>query len=121
MKKNRSEKAFNEFMTLFMEMYNKHFPLELKQNKSKINKTKSPWMTKCILKSVRNKNKLYRAFLMNPNDKDRQKYRKYKNKLNHIMKVAKKMHYEEQLTMHKQNSKLVWKTLNQILNKSNTQ
>jgi hypothetical protein len=117
--KNSSEKAFNEFMTLFMEMYNKHFPLELKQNKSKINKTKSPWMTKCILKSVRNKNKLYRAFLMNPNDKDRQKYTKYKNKLNHIIKVAKKMHYEEQLVMHKQNSKMVWKTLNQILNKPN--
>ncbi len=77
-----------------MEIYNKHFPLELKQNKSKINKTKSPWMTKCILKSVRKKNKLYRAFLMNPNDKDRQKYTKYKNKLNHIIKVAKKMHYE---------------------------
>ena len=117
--KNSSEKAFNEFMTLFMEMYNKHFPLELKQNKSKINKTKSPWMTKCILKSVRNKNKLYRAFLMNPNDKDRQKYTKYKNKLNHIIKVAKKMHYEEQLVMHKQNSKIVWKTINQILNKPN--
>ena len=26
------------------------------------------------------------------------------------------MHYEEQLVMHKQNSKMVWKTLNQILN-----
>jgi hypothetical protein len=40
--KNSSEKQFNEFMTLFMETYNKHFLLELKQNKSKINKTKSP-------------------------------------------------------------------------------
>jgi hypothetical protein len=68
--KNSSEKAFNEFMTLFMETYNKHFPLELKQNKSKINKTESPCTTKCILRSVKNKNKLYRSFLRNPTDKN---------------------------------------------------
>ncbi len=29
------------------------------------------------------------------------------------------MHYEQQLVMHKQNSKMIWKTLNQILNKPN--
>ena len=64
-----SENAFNEFMKLLMEIYNKHFPHKLKQNKTKINKTKSPWMTRCILKSVRNKNKLNKAFLKNPDNK----------------------------------------------------
>jgi hypothetical protein len=29
------------------------------------------------------------------------------------------MHYEEQLIVHKQNSKMIWTTLNQILNKPN--
>ena len=29
------------------------------------------------------------------------------------------MYYEEQLIMHKENSKMIWNTLNQILNKSN--
>ena len=46
-------------------------------------------------------------------------YKKYKNKLNHIIKIAKKTYYEEQLIKHKQNSRMIWKTLNEILNKRN--
>ena len=79
-------------MKLFMDTYNKYFPHKIEQNKAKINKTKSPWMTRCILKSVRNENKLYKAFLNSPDDRKRQKYTKYKNRLNHVIKVAKKMY-----------------------------
>ena len=89
-------------MKLFM---NKHFPHKIVQNKTKINKTKSPWMTRCILKSVRSKNILYKAFLNSPDDRKRQKYTKYKNRLNHVIKVAKKMYYEEQLIMQKKTQK----------------
>ena len=78
-------------------------------------------MTKCILKSVRNKNKLYKSFLKNPNCINKQKYIKYKNKLNHIIKKAKKIYYEEQLIRYKQNPKMMWKTLNELLNKTNKQ
>ena len=74
-------------------------------------------MTNCILKSVCNKNKLYKAFLMNPSNKNEQKYKKFKNKLNHIIKVAKKSYYEEQLIKYKQNSRMLWRTLNELLNK----
>ena len=70
----------------------------------------------CV-KSVKNKNKLYKTLLKNPNNKNRQKYTKYKNKLNHIIKIAKKIYYEEQLIKYKKNSKMMWKTLNELLNK----
>ena len=93
--------------------------LKKKQDKGKTDKIKSPWMTRCILKSVRNKNKLYKFFLDNPNDRNRQKYTKYKNKLNHIIKLAKKICYEKQLIKHRQNPKMMWKTLNELLNKPN--
>ena len=46
-------------------------------------------MTRCILKSVKNKNKLYKSFLMNSSNRNKQEYIKYKNKLNHIIKIAK--------------------------------
>jgi hypothetical protein len=36
---------------LFMGVYEANFPLKRKQNKTKIIKIKSPWMTRCILKS----------------------------------------------------------------------
>jgi hypothetical protein len=65
---NDPEKAYNEFLKLFMGVYEANFPFKRKQNKTKINKIKSPWMTRCILKSVKNKNKLYKTLLKNPNN-----------------------------------------------------
>ena len=47
-----------------------------------------------------------------------QLYKKYKNKLNHILKVAKKTYYENQLVQHKQNSRMVWRTENELPNKA---
>ena len=81
------EKAFDEFLKLFMKTYDARFPLKKKQNKLKIDKNKSPWMTRCILKPVKNKNKLYKSFLKNPNYRNKQKYIKYKNKLNLVPRV----------------------------------
>ena len=102
-----------------MKTYDARFPLKKKQNKIKIDKNKSPGMTRCILKSVKNKNKLYKSFLNNPNYRNKQNYIKYRNKLNHIIKIAKKIYYEEQLIRYKQNTKMTWKTLNELLNKPN--
>ena len=51
---NNSEHAFNEFMKLFTETYNKHFPHKIKQKNPKINKTKSPWMTTISHKNYEN-------------------------------------------------------------------
>lgn len=45
--------------------------------KNKIDKQKSPWLTKCILKSIRTKNQLYKKFLSNPSKKNENKYKKY--------------------------------------------
>ena len=66
-------------------MHMKH-TFHLKENK--INK-KLIKVTRCILKSVKNKNKLYKSFLMNSSNRNKQEYIKYKNKLNHIIKIAK--------------------------------
>ena len=87
---NDVELAYKKFLKMFTDAYQENFPLKKKQNNKKVNKTKSPWMTNCILRSVRNKNKLYKAFLMNRNSKNEQLYKNYKNKLNHIIKIAKK-------------------------------
>ena len=63
------ELAYNKFLKMFTDAYKESFPLKKKQNNKKVNKTKSPWMTDCILKSVKNRNKLYKAFLLNRNSK----------------------------------------------------
>ena len=74
-------------------------------------------MTKCIAKSVSIKNKLYRNYLSHLTKAKEMKYKQYKNKLNHVIKIAKKNYYEEQLMKYKNDSKSLWQTLNEIINK----
>ena len=74
-------------------------------------------MTYSILKSVNRKHKLY---LLNSNKRNENTYKRYKNKLNHIIKVSKKLYtyYEEQLIKYKNDTKMIWYTLNKALNKN---
>ena len=112
-------KSFNEFSKIFTTTYETNFPLlRQKHLKNNIDQGKSPWMTRCIIKSVMRKNKLYKSFLRNPSEKNKTKYKKYKNKLNHIIKMAKKIYYEEQLLKYKYDARMTWKTLNEIMNRN---
>ena len=112
---NNPDDAFNEFSKLFMMAFETNFPQKI--IKKHIDKEKSPWMTNCILKSVKRKNKLYKTFLKNPSRKNEKTYKRYKNKLNHIIQLSKRLYYEEQLIRYKNNSKMIWKTLNNVLNR----
>ena len=76
-------------------------------------------MTHGISKSVTEKNKLYRKYLKTPNRKNEETYKKHKNKLNHLVKLAKKNYYEKQFVNYKNNSRMTWKTINEILNRRN--
>jgi sialic acid synthase SpsE len=58
--KNNTAESYNEFFNLLSIAYEKNFPLRRKVVKRNIDKTRSPWMTKCIAKSVKQKNKLYK-------------------------------------------------------------
>jgi uracil-DNA glycosylase len=58
-------------------------------------------MTNCIVKSVKKKNILYKKYLYHPTVKNENNYKQYKNKLNHVIKIAKKKYYEEQLVKYK--------------------
>ena len=109
------DNAYNNFLEIYLTAYEKHFPQKLIKNR--IDKNRSPWMTNGLLKSVKRKNKLYKTFLKNPSGKNETKYKKYKNKLNHIIKISKKIYYEEKFIKYKSNAKMVWKTLNELLNK----
>jgi hypothetical protein len=70
--KNNTAESYNEFFNLLSIAYEKNFPLR-KVVKINIDKTRSPWMTKCIAKSVKQKNKLYKKYLQCPTEK-KEKY-----------------------------------------------
>ena len=62
----------------------------IRKSKKKFDTIRSPWMTEYISKAVRGKNKLYKKYLRSPNKTNESKYKIYKNKLNHIIKIEKK-------------------------------
>ena len=43
------------------------------------------------------------------------KYKKYRNKLNHIIRLAKKNYYNKKLSDSKSNLKQTWQTMNELL------
>jgi hypothetical protein len=75
------------FLSKYTEIYNLSFPLrKVKANKSSISKQ---WLSKGLLKSVKMKNRLYKKYLSNPTLEHEMTYKRYKNKLNHSVRIAK--------------------------------
>ncbi len=77
----------------------------------------NPWLTKGILKSINLKNKLYRQYIKNPSNTNREKYIKYRNKLTHIMRLSKRNHYTKLIKVSHGDSKKSWQVLNKVLNR----
>ena len=88
--KNISCESYSIFHNNLQVAINKSFPLVKTnpKNDRSVNHAKSPWLTSGILKSISKKNQLYKKFLRKPSSRIETNYKKYKNKLNHL--IAKK-------------------------------
>ena len=109
----------NRLYDVFAEEYYRHFedcfPLKI----SKLNscrKSKSPWITKGLLTSVKKKNKLYKKYLANPTPVRDSQYKRYKNKLNHLIRISKKTYYDKKFELAKSDLKTTWKLINEVTN-----
>lgn len=104
--------AYEAFLDKYTCIYNSCFPLrKVKTAKSILQK---PWLSKGLLKSIKKKNKLYKKFLNVPNLQNDFCYKNYKNKLNHLLRVAKRLHYQDRLDSAKSNMKSTWSILNEV-------
>ena len=71
-------------------------------------------MSTGLRNSIRTKQKLYKQYLKRPitfNDR----YKKYRNSLNNLIKAAKNSFYNSKLTVAQGNAKATWKVINNIL------
>ena len=105
--------GFTQFSVTMQESYDKNIPQRICKPKSK----DKPWISKGLLYSIRRKNKLYAVYLKYKTTASHSFYRRYKNKLSHILKVAEKMYYKEKLEGNKNNLVNMWKVLKTIVNK----
>ena len=108
---------YDIFQNKILEIIEKHAPLQPPSNKKKTQLLK-PWITKGILKSISIKNKLYKKFLNSTDSFWYQRYKYYRNTLNHLIRNSKRLHYNSYFDAFKNNSKMIWKGINDLINKS---
>jgi hypothetical protein len=80
-------KSYKSFLSKYTELYNASFPL--KKIKVKNYSFSKPWLSRCFLKSIKRKNVLYKRYLINSTLEHELSYKRYKNKLNHSLRIAK--------------------------------
>ena len=111
-----ADSAYSKFSGVLNETFQRCCPLTL--HSRKINYTKSPWISKGILKSIRHKSKLFSRFKITHSHSDKVKFTQYRNILSIVIKKAKKMYYGGLIERKKDNTSELWKILNSIIGKS---
>ena len=105
--------SFEMFLTKFNDLYNSSFPI--KTIKSKYNNRK-PWLTDGLKNSIQKKNKLYVQARKSNCSESILMYKRYKNKLNSLLKRAERDHFNNVLKACHGNMRKMWKTINEVIN-----
>ena len=109
-------KAYNDFIEEYSRIYNTCFPLKVLKGKQ-VNKFFSPWLSPGLLKSVNKKNRLHKKFVSSPSASSETKYQAYKNKLTHLIRIAKRKYYDSKFENARNDLKTTWKLLKAVFNK----
>lgn len=95
-------------------MIEKHAPLKTASRKQK-RIQQSPWLTKGLLTSIKNKQKLYKNYFLNGTVFEKSFYKKYANKLTRVKNLSKKLYYNATISEKKNNPKDLWKFINSVI------
>ena len=71
----------------------------------------NPWYKK----SIELKTRFYKKYLMTKSDYYKSKYKYYRNKLNNLQRISKKMYHEKYFAKNNHNNKNIWKGLKQLI------
>ena len=68
---------------------------------------------------LQTKNVLFKKYKQNPTIENEATYKTYKNKLTHIIRQSKKMHFKNKFELYKKDCKKTWNTINEVLKSKN--
>ena len=92
---------FNAFALEYNTLFEECFPLKvIKLNRS--NTSMTPWISRGLLVSIK-KNGFYKKLIKNTTPARELQYKAYKNKLNHLIRIAKRSYYENKFDQAKDN------------------
>ena len=111
---NNVQEVYDKFIQTLTNIYNDTIPITKLTPRKNPHK---PWLTKALITSIKKKNKLYSKYLKYKINTDHEIYKKYKNKLNHLLGITEKNHYAAIFLQNKSNLKNTWNILRDIINK----
>jgi len=111
---------FTLFHNKLLHIIDKHIPLKLiSRKKSKLRS--KPWITKGIMISIQQKNKLYKKFIKTKSADHQTKFKLYRNKINHLIRISKQQYYNDYFNANASSAKHVWKGIKEIVNPKSNQ
>ena len=112
---NDPQKTYKEFDTNFHKLYDKYFPLIKKSRKQAKDK---PFITNGIKESIKSRNALFKKYLDEPSEINKQNWKNKRNCVVQILRKAETDHYASFIKKHSDNSKQLWKRFGNVLGKS---
>jgi hypothetical protein len=110
------DESYTTFVNEYTKLFETCFPLKA-TTKKQLEKISTPWLTQGLLRSIRKKNKLYKQLIGSPSVLRESRYKKYRNKLTHLIRNAKKSYYDTKFENAKNDLKQTWKLVNEVINK----
>jgi hypothetical protein len=109
--------AYDEFWTIYLEIYNRTFELKRRRFNKNINKRQN-FITRGILVSRNTKQNLFKKSISSPSVENIAKYKNFKTIYQRVIRAAKKLYFTSKLESNADNPKKTWETLNEILGKN---
>lgn len=113
---NNMDTVYNVYFAQVLGDYDRAFPIENYVMKSKHS---SAWITPKLKECIKKKAKLYREYLKGHINK--RDYTTYKNRLINVIRKSKALYYAQEVLKSANNSKILWSTINSILNRKDSQ
>ena len=110
---NNLNEIFDQFLQMITSIIDFHVPLKLASRKQqKKSCFLEAWLTRVILTSIRNKQKMHKSHYIHGSFEQKIFYKKYTNKLTKLKTISKKLHYKNEFRSATDNPRLLWQTLN---------
>ena len=105
---------YSKFIVKITELHDENFPL--RNFKINVKRETRPWLTNAILNSIKKKNNMYKNYLKNKSKLNEvksksllDKYKKYKNKLQPIIRFTEKKYFADKILGLQNNMSKTWK------------
>ena len=117
--RNNASEQFDNFHDCLRDAIDHFLPVQTRKIPARSTRREA-WITAGILTSIRKNKRLYKSMLKDRNNVSlRVKYHDYNNTLQRIKRRAKEQYYYEKCVTHKNNTSKLWKTVNQVIHKTN--